>query len=256
MPKLILKFETTVLKEVPIGSQPVTIGRSPDNDIQIDNLAVSTQHAKVYAEEGHLVIEDLNSLNGTFLNNQRIQRAALKHGDAVLIGKHNLIVDDTWEAGPAPQPTEAQRKVAAPKVAETVVLDTKRRKELLEQVLAAQAAPAAGEPAKVQVAPPRVRVPSLMVLAGKTDQKEYLLSGKLTLIGKSEMATVRLMGFFVRLFGPEVAAQITKRDDGYYVGKGTGSPKRNGQLITAPTKLNDGDMIEVGSVKLNFVYRD
>ncbi|HEY7680308.1 MAG TPA: FHA domain-containing protein, partial [Terriglobia bacterium] len=65
MPKLVLKFEAAVLKEVPIGAQPVSIGRAPDNDIQIDNLAVSSHHAKVYSEEGRLVVEDLNSLNGT-----------------------------------------------------------------------------------------------------------------------------------------------------------------------------------------------
>jgi hypothetical protein len=98
----------------------------------------------------------------------------------------------------------------------------------------------------------RARVASLVVLAGKTDQPEYLLSGKLTVIGKSEMATVRLRGWFK----PKVAAQINKRDDGYYIGPADKTPTVNGSAIHGPTKLNDGDTIEVAGVKLNFTFKD
>ena len=66
MSRLVLKFESAALKEVPLGTRPVTIGRAPDNDIPIDNLAVSNYHARVYVEAGSLVVEDLNSLNGSF----------------------------------------------------------------------------------------------------------------------------------------------------------------------------------------------
>ena len=66
----------------------MTIGRAPDNDIPIDNLAVSNYHARVYVEAGSLVVEDLNSLNGSFLNDIRVERAMLKDGDTILIGKH------------------------------------------------------------------------------------------------------------------------------------------------------------------------
>ncbi len=88
MSRLVLKFEGAALKEVPLGTRPVTIGRAPDNDIPIDNLAVSNYHARVYVEAGSLVVEDLNSLNGSFLNDIRVERAMLKDGDAILIGKH------------------------------------------------------------------------------------------------------------------------------------------------------------------------
>ena len=88
MSRLVLKFENAALKEVPLGTRPVTIGRAPDNDIPIDNLAVSNYHARVYVEAGSLVVEDLNSLNGSFLNDIRVERAMLKDGDAILIGKH------------------------------------------------------------------------------------------------------------------------------------------------------------------------
>jgi pSer/pThr/pTyr-binding forkhead associated (FHA) protein len=262
MAKLILKFEAAVIKEVPVGSRPITVGRAPDNDLHVDNLAISSHHARIYVEEGKLVVEDLNSLNGTFVNNQRVQKTALKNGDSILVGKHTIVVQDTGDA-PLPIP-EAPRKVAAPKVEETVMMDAKRRKELLQQAMAAAsggaAPPAAGltpqQEKTATVPPPRVRIPTVVVLSGNTDQKEYHLSGKLTVIGKSEMATIKLTGFFTRLFAPEVAAQINKRDDGYYIGPAGQAPKVNSQTITGPTKLSDGDVIEVGKVKMNFVYRD
>ena len=241
MAKLVLKFDSEVLKEVPLGSRPVTIGRAPDNDIPIDNLAVSNYHARVYAEAGRLVVEDLDSLNGTFLNDLRVERATLRDGDAILVGKHHIVVDETHGTA---VPVDAGRKQATPKVEETMVLDTKERRELLRQ------ARAAGE--RSQLSPERGRVPTLTVVQGKTDQKEYLLSNKLTVIGKSKMATVRLRGWFA----PQVAAQINKRDDGYYLGRADRVPKVNGQPISSPVLLNDGDLIEVGGVRLNFLYRD
>jgi pSer/pThr/pTyr-binding forkhead associated (FHA) protein len=253
MPKLILKFEAAVLKEVPVGSQPVTIGRGPDNDIQIDNLAVSSHHARVFNEEGKLIIEDLNSLNGTFVNNQKIQRVTLKQADQILIGKHHLVVDMGGGAeAPAVPDT---KKVAAPKVEETMVLDTKKRKELLAQAMAGAggaAAPGTEQTQQTAPTPPRARMATLVVVSGNTDQHEYLLTGKLTVIGKSDMATVKLKGWFK----PKVAASINKRDDGYYIGTADKVPTVNGQSISGPTKLNEGDLIEVAGVKLNFVFKD
>lgn len=266
MAKLILKFEDKVLRETSIGTQPVIIGRGTDADIQIDNLAVSTHHARVFVEEGRLVVEDQNSLNGTFVNNQKVQRQVLKHGDSILIGKHHLVVHDTWEAGPAAAPAEAPKKVVAPKIQETMVLDSKKRAELLQQALAAkqaaqqpaQAPTAPGAPSATgtqipaPAAPPRARVGALVVLEGRTDQREYTLSGKLTVVGKSEMATVKLKGWFK----PKIACQINKRDDGYYLARADKVPSVNGQPISGATKLSDGDIIEVAGVRLNFTYPD
>lgn len=241
MSRLVLKFENASLKEVPLGTRPVTIGRAPDNDIQIDNLAVSNYHARVYVEAGSLVVEDLNSLNGSFLNEIRVERAMLKDGDAILIGKHEILVDQVHDAA---LPVDGWRKAPAPRVNETMILDTHERRKLLD--LAA----AAGE--RSQLSPERLRVPTLTVSSGRTDQKEYRITGKLTVIGHSKLATVRLRGWFT----PEVAAQIHKHEDGYYLGRGDRVPKINGVSIGGPTKLNDGDVIEVGRVRLNFVYRD
>lgn len=264
MAKLVLKFEQSVLKEVAIGDRPITIGRLPDNDLQVDNLAVSSHHARIYREGHSIVVEDLGSLNGTFLNNQRVTKATARNGDTVLVGKHKIEVHDTGAADSAPA-APAAPKVAAPKIEETVMMDSKKRKELLEAALAAQAAgggPAApsagpGQAApSAPVAPPRVRVPSLIIIKGKGDQPEYMLTGKLTVIGKSTMATVKIRGFFARLFAPDVCAQINKRDDGYYVVKAAQIPKVNNVAITGPTKLTDGDTIEVGGLTMSFVYRE
>jgi hypothetical protein len=241
MSRLVLKFQSAALKEVPLGSRPVTIGRAPDNDIPIDNLAVSNYHARVYVEAGSLVIEDLNSLNGSFLNEIRVERAMLKDGDTILIGKHEITVDQEHDAA---LPLDAWRKAPAPRVSETMVLDTKERRQMLEQ------AAAAGE--RSQLSPDRLRVPTLAVLRGRTNQKEYLISSKLTVIGHSKMATVRLRGWFT----PEIAAVINRHEDGYYLGRGDVLPKINGAELTGLTKLNDGDVIEVSHVRLNFLYRE
>src|SRR5580693_10785780 len=129
MSRLVLRFENAMLKEVPLGTQPVTIGRAPDNDIHIDNLAVSNYHARVYVEAGSLVVEDLNSLNGSFLNDIRIERAMLKDGDSILIGKHEILVDQLHDAV---QAQESWRKAPVPRVNETMVLDTHQRRMLLD----------------------------------------------------------------------------------------------------------------------------
>jgi pSer/pThr/pTyr-binding forkhead associated (FHA) protein len=241
MAKLILKFESEVLKEVPLGSRPVTIGRAPDNDLAIDKLAVSNYHARVYAEAGQLVIEDLNSLNGTFVNDMRVERGTLRDGDKIQAGKHHIQVDTSHDAA---LPVDGWRNAPAPKVNETMVLDTRERREMLEQ------AGAAGE--RSQLSPTRLRVPTLSVQRGRTDRHEYVLSNILTVIGRSEMATVRLRSWLA----PHVAGQIHKRDDGYYLGSGDRIPKVNGQLISGATRLQDGDIIELGRVRLHFTYRD
>jgi hypothetical protein len=241
MSRLVLRFENAMLKEVPLGTQPVTIGRAPDNDIHIDNLAVSNYHARVYVEAGSLVVEDLNSLNGSFLNDIRIERAMLKDGDTILIGKHEIRVDQMHDVA---VPADGLRKAPAPRVNETMILDTEERRKLLEM------AAASGE--RSQLSPERLLIPTLTVLHGRTDQKEYRIAGKLTVIGHSKMATVQLRGWFA----PEVAAQINKHEDGFYLGRGDRVPKINGVSIHGLTKLNDGDVIEVGRVRLNFLYRE
>jgi pSer/pThr/pTyr-binding forkhead associated (FHA) protein len=241
MAKLSLMFENKLVKEVPIGNRPVSIGRSPDNDIPVDNLAVSTYHARVYYEGGRLVVEDLDSLNGTFVNDLRIERATLHDGDSIWIGKHSIKVDTSADAA---IPWDAGRKAAAPKINETMVLDTKARRDMLQQ------AAAIGERSQFSLG--RLKMLTLVVLGGRLDQKEYVLTNKLTVIGKSAMATVPLRGWFK----PKMAAQINQWDDGYYLGTGEKVPSVNGSPIHGPIRLNDGDVIEVCGVGLKFIFRE
>jgi predicted component of type VI protein secretion system len=245
MAKLTLMFEQKTVKEVAVGAKPVGIGRSPDNDLPVDNLAVSNYHARVFKDGARLVVEDLSSLNGTFVNDMRVERATLRDGDSIHIGKHHIKVDATGDTtGPASYGYSAQ-KASAPRIDETMVLDTKVRREMLQQ------AAAIGE--KSQFAAGRLKVPTLVVLGGgRTDQKEYTLTSKLTVIGKSSMATVKLLGWFK----PKLAAQINQRDDGYYLGAGEKNPSVNGTRITGPVRLKDGDAIEVCGLRLNFLVRE
>lgn len=244
MPKLTLKFQNSVLNEVSVGSREVSIGRSPDNGLVIDNPAVSHYHARVFNEEGRLMLEDFGSLNGTFVNGQRVKMVSLKPGDSVVIGKHTIIVSDSRETadpfwnGGAPKP-------AAPKINETVMLDTKERREFMQKVAAV------GESS--QPAPARIKLATLVVRKGKTDKQEYMLTDKLTVIGKSPMATVKLKGWFA----PKAAAQINRREDNsYYIGAADKVPTVNGAPVIHPTKLSSGDIIVVGGVELEVLFRD
>src|SRR5438309_9466943 len=98
MAKLSLMFEEKLVKEVPVGSNPVRIGRSPDNDLVVDNLAVSNDHARVYFETGRLVVEDRGSLNGTFVNDLRVERATLHDGYAIWMGRHSIKLTPTGDS--------------------------------------------------------------------------------------------------------------------------------------------------------------
>ncbi len=258
MAKLYLKFDAAVLKEFTLSHGVITIGRLPDNLVQVDNPAVSGHHARIYWETDHYVVEDNNSTNGTYVNNHRVSRAVLKDGDAILVGKHTVEFKDAWhEDAPA-----EKTAVAAPPMARldgTVMLDTKKARELMAQAQAqAQAAggaaaaplPATSTPA----APPKERTGNLTVLSGKTDQQQYVLTGKLTAIGKSDMASIRLKGWFK----PKLAATISRRDQKYFIAASERNVKVlvNGNQTSGQQELGDGDVIEVAGVKMTFSFGD
>ena len=248
MAKLYLKFEQAVLKEFELrDGNSITIGRLPDNGVHIDNLAVSGHHARIVWEGDHFALEDNNSLNGTFVNNRRVSRCALKHGDVILIGKHTINYWDEARRGTGDHaPTEATQAAPMPNIEATMVLDTRKAKEMM----AHQAAATPG----VAAVPAKERIGQLAVMDGKTDQHQYVLSGKLTVIGKSDMASIKLKGWFA----PKVAAVINKRDSKYFIAASEKDVKVkvNNQEISGPKELNEGDMIEVASVKLTFSYAE
>ena len=254
MAKLYLKFEQALLKEVGLSQGVMTIGRLPDNILQIDNLAVSGHHAKIYWEQNHYSVEDLGSLNGTYVNNQRVGKASLKDGDQIVIGKHLLQFKDEGQKVPAEQ-SFTKTGPAAPKLEATVILDTRKAQEMI-----ASSAPGAGAgplgvaKAATTAAHVRERVGILTVLEGGAEHEQYVLTGKMTMIGKSDMATIRLKG----LFAPRTAALISRRDQKYFVAA-SGEKARvtvNGEEITGQHELMEGDILEVKNFKATFSYQD
>jgi pSer/pThr/pTyr-binding forkhead associated (FHA) protein len=91
MLKIELKFKDSVLKTIVFDKEVITIGRHSDNDIHIDSLSVSSQHARIVKYHKKYIIEDLDSTNGTFLNKKRISKDKLSDNDVLTIGKHTLI---------------------------------------------------------------------------------------------------------------------------------------------------------------------
>jgi pSer/pThr/pTyr-binding forkhead associated (FHA) protein len=254
MAKLYLKFEQAVLKEFSLAQGVVTIGRLPDNLIQVDNLAVSGHHAKVYWDADHYVLEDNNSLNGTFVNNRRISKAVLKDGDEVLVGKHTIVFkEERKEDASSKAPTVEKTVAMVPTLEATVVLDTRKAKEMLARQAATPATPGPAAAAPPPP-PPRERTGVLTVMSGKTDQAQYTLTGKLTVIGKSDMASIRLKGWFA----PKVAAVINHRDAKYFIAASEKNVKVkvNDEIIAGQHELAEGDVVQVHKVKMTFSYHD
>lgn len=232
MPSLVLQYGHDILKEYDLG-ESLTIGRLPDNTVIIDNPAVSAHHARVSWDGKNFFVEDLDSTNGTFVNDKRVIRHQLQDGDAVLVGKHKLVYDQA--AGGEP----VLHTSAAPNLAnlhDTVYLDTRKHKELL-----------------AKVTPPAARgtVGVLHVLSGRTDHLEYRLDRHTTVIGKSDRANLRLQGWFK----PAVAVVITRSEDGYVATRLSGRSRINKQALTGRQPLNDGDVLSVSGLSLEFTIR-
>jgi predicted component of type VI protein secretion system len=264
MAELFLKFEDRVLQELLLSGGTVTIGRQPDNVFRIDNPAVSGHHARVYAEGDHYVIEDVESFNGTYVNGQRISTAELKHGDNVTIGKHTIEFRDEVRPVAAPYGTldiAGQILKAPPQLDRTMVLDTAKAKEML-----ATAAAAASSGGPVVVRRPGIAqsqspvnitpavhqtIGTLTIVKGRTDQQRYVLTSKLTLIGKSKMAGIRLK----RWFAPRVAALIYRGEDGYFIAASENKVriKVNDTVVDGGQRqLEPGDVIEVAGIEAVF----
>lgn len=246
MAKLYLKFDSSVLKEITLSQAPATIGRLPDNTVQIDNLAVSGHHARITWDKDHYEIEDLGSLNGTYVNNERVGKAKLRHCDLVRIGKHEI---EFKNEGPALFSSVAAK--AGPEVAKleaTVMLDSR-------QVHDGHAAKAVMAPAAMAAAatPAKERVGILNVIQGKTDQETYVLTSKMSMIGKSNMASIKLKGFFA----PNSAALISKRESKYFIAPEHKVKLRiNGEEVFSQRELSAGDVIEIGKMKAAFSFQD
>jgi pSer/pThr/pTyr-binding forkhead associated (FHA) protein len=232
MAKLILSFNGSVVKEYPLDKEVLTIGRQPDNDIHIDNLAVSGNHAKVLTILNDSFIEDLGSTNGTLINDKKISKHALQNGEHITIGKHELrYVSTNTESG---EGDFEKTMIIRPDTAGMPATEEADRN--IEKSIGKIAADLASAgtingpgPAKLQL------------ISGTNAGKELQLTKILTTLGKP---------------GVQVAA-ITRRPTGYFLllvdgGKENRSPLVNDIEIGKQHPLADGDIIEVAGVQMSF----
>ena len=230
MPKMIVSIDGVVIKEVQLTKDRTTLGRRPYNDIVIDNLAVSGEHAVLQLSGNEVYLEDLNSTNGTYVNGKAVKKQLLQNNDTVEIGKYKIkfineapgaTFDKTviMKAGMVPPP--AARPPAAPAGAPAVA-----------GAPAAAPAPAQAEPVAA----------SIKVLSGAAAGREVPLVKVVTTIGKPGVAV----------------AAITKRAHGFVVAhvEGSNKPTLNGTAIgPEPVTLKNGDMLELAGTQMQFLQQ-
>jgi pSer/pThr/pTyr-binding forkhead associated (FHA) protein len=251
--KLILKFQDTVLEEYTFDTTPVTMGRREDNDVVIDNMAVSGHHAQIEEEEpNYYVLVDLESLNGTFLNQKKVMRERIFDGDSIIIGKHSMEFVDLRPAEEQPikgDISEADR-LTTRQFRDTVILDTQAQQDLLakqaqERGLSQDQLPE--KPKKIEL------YGSITIISGGTPQI-IDLGKRLTTLGKAGDADVRCSGLLVG----KTAALINKRPNGFFLAyaEGLKKPEVNGKVVTTQIQLQDGDEINIGSTRMTFNLRE
>ena len=224
MPKLLLKFEAAVIKEIKLDKPAFTVGRKPDNDIVIDHPTVSGHHCKIYSAGGSWFVEDLNSTNGTSVNGKRVLKAGLRANDAGMLVKYSLIFSD--DAAPAAE--------SAPK--------------------AEKAGQKPGPELPPQKIIPKACLEVLENPAGTV--KEFELTALSTYIGKSSQANIPYKAGGLFGTGPDMAAVITMRPEGYYLTPvKEGYARHNGDPLAAKQLLKDDDIVEVGSTKFRFFIK-
>jgi pSer/pThr/pTyr-binding forkhead associated (FHA) protein len=276
MAKLILSMDGLVLKEIPLTKERTTIGRKAHNDIQIDNLAVSGEHAVIVTILNDSFMEDLGSTNGTLVNGNPVKKHFLQNNDVIELGKYKLKFIQEQGAQPAAaaadfektmvlrpsamkaaaeqakaaglggaQAAQAARQAAVHQVAASAaaagVADKDNKGAQIAAAAVAPAAPAApaAAPAAAPKAPP---LGAIQLLSGGNAGKELELTKPLTTLGKP---------------GVQVAV-LTRRPQGYFIThvEGAQRPTVNGQPIgTAPHPLKDHDLVEIAGIKMEFFHK-
>jgi FHA domain len=218
MGKLVVSLDGVVIKEVQITKDKTTLGRRPYNDIVIDNLAVSGEHAVLQMVGADVFIEDLNSTNGTYINGKAVKKQLLAHNDTVEIGKYKIkyIVDDG--------------------------VDYEKTMVLKPGSVAGQpgAAPGMGSASGFGSLGASNQPGVIKVLNGAAAGREVQLSKVVTTVGKP---------------GVQVAS-ITKRPGGYVLAhvEGTMRPTVNGNPLMGETvSLKSGDVIELAGTQMQFI---
>ena len=232
MARLVLSLDGQVMAEYNMNKERYTIGRLPDNDIRIDNAAVSGHHSLIINILNDSFLEDLNSTNGTYVNGKLIKKHALQHGDVITVGHHQLRFVEDDEAQDEFEKTMVIQPSARP------VEKIRNASEAAEK-----ASPAISATGKSRVLDgTAVKKAKLQVLSGAFAGRELELSKALTTLGRP---------------GVQVAA-ITRRAEGYYIvhvdsGKTEDFPLVNGTPIGGQAlRLSDNDVIQLAGVKMGF----
>ncbi|HUR87961.1 MAG TPA: FHA domain-containing protein [Ramlibacter sp.] len=231
MPKMIVSIDGVVIKEVQLTKDRTTLGRRPYNDIVIDNLAVSGEHAVLQMSGTEVYLEDLNSTNGTYINGKAVKKQLLANNDTIEIGKYKIKFIHE-------QPAFAGAE-------KTVILKPGQILPPMPKpvVPAAGGAPAPAQPAAsaaAQVADLGQINASIKVLSGAAAGRQVPLVKVVTTIGKPGVAV----------------AAITKRPHGFVVAhvEGSNKPTLNGAAIGAePVTLKNGDLLELAGTQMQFV---
>ncbi len=231
MVKLILKLKETQIEEFALEKAQINIGRDKENDIVIDNIAVSGKHALIRREDGKgYFIRDLNSSNGTFLNGTQIDAHdhPLTDGAVIGIARFEIRVKDLSPKAPSPAPeVHAQEHVEAKMIFE-----------------AAQRNPATDPPAPAEPKP--IRWPVLSATNGPDEGKEYKITKEVTLVGKDPENDIPAEGWFVS--SPQ--AKIFRRGERFYIshlGGFLSATKVNGIGIKEDHILKNKDHLEIGN---------
>lgn len=234
MPIVTLKFKEKSIAEYHVEAGKIlTIGRKAENDVVIENLAVSGYHAKIDPIGEEFFLTDLQSKNGSFVNEKKIISHRLAHGDVITIGKHDLVF--AYEVGEA-LPSESEEDLD-----QTMVMDTNQHRAMLEKGAAADTGTASTD--KLAGA--------LSFLAGGSG--DIGISKKLFKIGKGSQNDLVVTGFLVG----QTAATISQRPQGYflsYVG-GMAKPKVNGKAVKDTIRLKEFDIIDIGKSKMQLVFK-
>src|SRR5882757_1493155 len=233
MARLMLSLDGNVLAEYNMNKERYTIGRLPDNDVRIDNPAISGHHSLVINILNDSFLEDLNSTNGTYVNGKLIKKHALQHSDVITIGHHQLRFVDVQSNDDEQDEFEKTMVITPGSVMATQA--AKRADSAAPARTAAAASLSHDGPVALQKA-------KLQVLSGAFAGRELELNKALTTLGRP---------------GVQVAA-ISRRAEGFFIihvdsGKPDDYPLVNGTAIgQLARKLNNNDVIQLAGVKMGF----
>ena len=239
MAKLIVTMGDRVIGEHALNKECITIGRKPDNDIQIDNLAVSGHHAQIITILNDSFLEDLNSTNGTYVNSKSIKKHALSDGDVIAIGKHQLKYVNELTAKQGGNEDFERTMIIRPDAAG---MPSNPGEQQLSAESVGMLKAEHEQATKVAEEAPSSSSAKLQILSGANTGKELGLTKALTTLGKP---------------GVQVAA-ITRRPQGFFLihvegGTDERRPMVNGEDVGSQAHvLKDHDIIEVAGVKMEF----